>query len=104
MGQVTGNSPSTYRAYLRGAVDRIPQLQGLSDDQRLALKTVSAVLPFKVNNYVVEELINWDDIPNDPIYQLTFPQEGMLATDDFRRVRDLIHSEASPGQLAVAVE
>ena len=40
--------------------------------------TLAAVLPFRTNNYVVEELIDWSNVPEDPIFQLTFPQPGML--------------------------
>ncbi len=40
------------------------------------MKAVSAVLPFRVNNYVIQDLIDWNNIPDDPIYQLTFPQPG----------------------------
>jgi len=35
-------------------------------------RVVSAVLPFKVSSYVVDELIDWDKAPDDPIYRLTF--------------------------------
>ena len=67
-------------------LDNIPQLQGLSDDQRFAIKVVSSVLPFRVNNYVIEELIDWSNIPEDPIFQLTFMQKEMLSDDQFRRM------------------
>lgn len=53
---------------------------------------VSQVLPFKTNNYVVDEIINWDAIPDDPIFVLNFPQEGMLRPSDFARVAALIDS------------
>jgi KamA family protein len=56
----------------------------------MALKAVSSVLPFRVNDYVLRELIDWDDIPNDPIYQLTFPQAGMLDGGDFLRLEDMV--------------
>ena len=42
------------------------------------MQVVSAVLPFRVNEYVVKELIDWDRVPEDPIFQLTFPQAGRL--------------------------
>ncbi len=42
------------------------EIRHLSDEQRVALKAVSTVLPFRVNDYVLRELIDWDDIPNDP--------------------------------------
>ena len=36
----------------------------------------SSVFPMKANNYVVDELIDWSNVPNDPIFQLVFPQPG----------------------------
>jgi L-lysine 2,3-aminomutase len=79
-----------FRAYGRRHIDRIPELENLSDGQRIALKAASTVLPFRVNDYVVRELIDWDDIPHDPIYQLTFPQAGMLHHGDFLRLEDMV--------------
>ncbi|UCH65307.1 MAG: lysine 2,3-aminomutase [Ignavibacterium sp.] len=67
-------------------LDNIPQLQNLSADQRFAIKVVSSVLPFRVNNYIIEELIDWDNVPEDPIFQLTFMQKEMLSDDQFRRM------------------
>jgi KamA family protein len=78
------------RAFGRRHIDRLPQIRHLSSEQRIALKAVSTVLPFRVNEYVLRELIDWDDIPNDPIYQLTFPQAGMLDRADFLRLEDLV--------------
>ncbi|MCG6949461.1 MAG: lysine 2,3-aminomutase [Acidobacteria bacterium] len=79
-----------FRAYGRRHIDRLPEMRHLSTEQRIALKTASTVLPFRVNQYVLRELIDWDDIPNDPIYQLTFPQAGMLERADFLRLEDLV--------------
>ena len=89
-----------YRAYGRRDIDKIAELGHLSADQKLAMKAVSAVLPFRVNNYVVEELIDWDRVPDDPIYQLTFPQPGMLGagrprSDDRPRAREAPEDECS---------
>ncbi len=79
-----------YRAYGRRHLDKLAKMEKLSREQLIALKAVSAVLPFRVNDYVLGELIDWDDIPNDPIYQLTFPQAGMLGRADFLRLQDLV--------------
>jgi KamA family protein len=68
----------------------------------IALKAVSAVLPFRVNSYVLEELIDWEDIPSDPIYQLTFPQAGMLDRRDFVRMQDLVLKGAAADELKQA--
>jgi hypothetical protein len=86
--------PRTYRAYTRKDIDRIPQLRHLGPDEIVAMKAVSSVLPFRVNPYVVEELIDWRQVPEDPIYQMTFPQEDMLAPQDFRRMEDLVRGNA----------
>jgi KamA family protein len=66
------------------------------------MKAVSAVLPFRVNNYVVEDLIDWSDLPDDPIFQLTFPQPGMLSRQDFERMYALIDGGASEEAIQAA--
>ncbi len=66
-------SSSKFKVFTRSDIDRLPQLLALPEEVRLSMKAVAAVLPFRVNNYVVDELIDWDNIPDDPIYQLTFP-------------------------------
>lgn len=63
------------------------------------MKAVSAVLPFRVNTYVVDELIDWSNIPEDPIYQLTFPQPGMLDKRDFDRIYSLARNGASDEEI-----
>jgi len=96
-----------YRAYTRHDIDSIPQLKRLDPDDLVQMKAVSAVLPFRVNEYVVSELIDWNDIPNDPIYQLTFPQAGMLADHDREALVKLIRrgaSEAKVKETARAVQ
>ena len=30
----------------------------------------------RTNNYVVSQLIDWSAVPDDPMFQLTFPQPG----------------------------
>lgn len=49
-------------------------------------RVVGSVLPFKVNSYVADELIDWERVPDDPMFQLTMPQRGMLDPGDFARV------------------
>lgn len=94
--------PRTFRAYGRKDIDRIPQLGHLSVDERLGMKAVSAVLPFRVNNYVVEELIDWERVPEDPMYQLTFPQPNMLDSVDFQRMYSLVKKDAAEKEIQSA--
>ena len=79
-----------YRAYKWQDIDRIPQLRQLSDTERLSMMAVAQVFPFRANNHVVEKLIDWSNIPNDPIYQLTFPQPAMLESQDLARMLGLV--------------
>jgi KamA family protein len=91
-----------YRVYTRRDIDSLPQLQKLPKSFRDSMKAVAAVLPFRVNNYVIEDLIDWDNIPSDPIFQLTFPQPEMLEADQFERVLALVYDEAPAEQIKAA--
>jgi KamA family protein len=102
MARQIGSATRKYRAYLRADLERISELSRVSGDTLLDMKAVSAVLPFRTNAYVVEELIRWERVPDDPIFQLTFPQPGMLEPADFQRVRDLVHVGAAMGEIASA--
>ncbi len=85
-----------FKVFTRKDIDDIRELQSLSAEERLSMKAVSAVLPFRVNNYVIEELIDWNNIPADPIFQLTFPQPGMLERKDFARMLELVKKTPPP--------
>jgi L-lysine 2,3-aminomutase len=88
-----------YTPYTLANIDRLPQFARLSDARRLAMKSLAHVLPFRTNSYVVDELIDWNDIPADPIFQLTFPQPGMLPSTDLARVSALVKAGASAQQI-----
>ena len=50
------------------------------------MRAVASVLPFRTNTYVTEQLIDWGNAPDDPIYRLVFPQPDMLPADDVDRL------------------
>ena len=58
------------------------------------MEVVGNVFHFKANNYVVEQLIDWNNIPNDPMYVLTFPQKGMLKPDIMKNGETLKNNAA----------
>ncbi|NVJ05680.1 lysine 2,3-aminomutase [Myxococcus sp. AM001] len=91
-----------YRAYTTRHLDELTTRAGLSADERLAVQAVAHVLPFRTNSYVVDELIDWDAAPADPIYRLVFPQADMLPADDVARMADLLRSGASTLELNAA--
>src|SRR5690625_5470327 len=74
-----------YKAYSLRNFRKIPQMERLSEEDKFAIEVVGSVLPFKVNNYVIDELINWDDVPNDPMFILTFPTKDLLIEEHFNR-------------------
>ncbi len=90
-------TPERYRAITRRTVGRLPQWSALDPELREAVEVVSRVLPFRVNEYVVRELIDWDRVPDDPIFQLTFPQPGMLDPGAFREVHHLVRKGKENG-------
>jgi len=80
----------TYKAYSLNNFRQIPQIEKLSEEERFNIEVVGNVLPFKTNNYVVDELINWKNVPNDPMYILTFPQKEMLEPQHFKEMAELL--------------
>jgi KamA family protein len=75
-------------------LEKLPQLQKLSNLERLEMRAVAYVLPFRSNNYVVEELIDWDNIPDDPIFRLTFPHPEMLSKEHLNQMMQLLIQDA----------
>jgi len=73
---------------------RIPQIALLPEEEQFNIEVVGHVLPFKTNNYVINELIDWSDYRNDPMFILNFPQKGMLQPEDFAHMERLIKSGA----------
>src|SRR6266702_4551951 len=94
-----------FRAYSAKHLDTLVQRAGLPPEERLAVRAVATVLPFRTNSYVVEHLIDWDAAPDDPIYRLVFPQPDMLPEADVRRLADMIdRGEPAAGLRAAAHE
>ena len=89
-----------YQVYARHNLNKIPAYGRLSQSQIQAINIVSEVLPFKTNNYVVNELIDWDNYQDDPMYILNFPQESMLRPSQFRTLSRMIEKNASKTDLA----
>ncbi len=92
-----------FKVYTAKQLDQIPQLQQLSAEQRLEMKLVASVLPFRVNQNVIDELIDWHQVPADPIFQLTFPQRGMLKPEHYDRVAEAMRSELPAAELKALI-
>lgn len=88
-----------YRSYSLNNFACIPQINALTAEQQFDIKVIGTVFPFKVNNYVVNELINWGNVPDDPIFRLTFPQKGMLAEQDYAEIAGALNRNASKEEI-----
>ncbi|TVQ39072.1 MAG: lysine 2,3-aminomutase [Spirochaetaceae bacterium] len=87
------------RYYTLRNIESHDRWNSIPADIRAAIRVVGHVLPFRVNDYVLEQLIDWDAIPQDPIFQLVFPQPGMLSESDFRRVADALQRHGAADEL-----
>lgn len=87
------------KSYNLGNYQTIPQIDKLSPEQLEAIEVVGNVLPFKTNNYVVNELINWDNLDNDPMFKLTFPQKGMLSEVHYETMKSVLGKRKSKDEI-----
>lgn len=82
------------KTYTLGNFRELPQIQKLSEEIQFEMEVVGNVLPFKTNNYVVEQLIDWKNIPQDPMFVLTFPQKGMLVPEHYDKMSSVLKRKA----------
>lgn len=82
--------PAKFKPYTRQTIPLARQWQWMSPDLQEAVQVVSHVLPFRTNEYVMDQLIDWNNIPDDPIYRLTFPHRDMLPAHEYEQLRELV--------------
>ena len=90
-----------FQVYTDRQFDKIEPLQKLSAEQRFEMRVVASVLPFRVNQYVIDELIDWDNVPDDLIFQLTFPQRGMLDPADYDLMAQALRDELPRAEITL---
>jgi len=93
-----------YKLYNANNFKTIPQINRLTPEQIRDIEIVGKVLPFKTNNYIVDHLIDWSRVPDDPVFVLTFPQKGMLLPEHFRIIESLVDSRADKEEVKQAAE
>jgi len=84
----------SFRAVITADLGELTARAGLAAEQRLRIRAIAEVLGFSTTGYVVEELIDWADAPDDPIYRLVFPDEDLLPAPDVTRIADLLRRQA----------
>jgi KamA family protein len=75
-----------FKVYTQRDLRDIPQIAQLPESLQFEMEVVASVLPFRVNDYVISELIDWQRVPDDAIFQLVFPQRGMLSEVHYNRM------------------
>lgn len=93
-----------FRAFGPRQIDDIADRYGLSPALRDGIALLAHVLPFRVNEYVLDELVDWSRPEDDPIFRLVFPQRGMLAAESERALEELVRSGASSRETAALVK
>ena len=92
-------SISEFKVYTQKNIDQIPQFRRLPKELQFEIKVVANILPFRVNKYVIDELIYWEEACNDPIFILVFPQREMISRSFFRQMGDLIRGGANQAEI-----
>ncbi len=89
--EVKTETTPKYRSFMLKNFAKIPQVQKkFSEEDLFNMMVVGTVLPFKTNNYVVDHLIDWSKVPDDPIFKLTFPQKDMLKPEHFDQMAEVM--------------
>ena len=91
-----------FRAYTAKHLDQLTARAGLAEPERLAVRAVATVLPFRTNDYVLEHLIDWSAAPADPVYRLVFPQADMLPPEDLEPIVALLARGAPEREVQAA--
>ena len=93
-----------YKPITRKNYYKIEQIKHLDPATVSEIDVVARILPFKTNNYVVDELIDWDNWESDPLYKITFPQKKLLAQKNFDLIFTLLNSGTDDSIIKKAVE
>ena len=81
----------------------IPQMDGVAESLKKDIEIVGRVLPFKTNSYVINELIDWNNVGTDPIFTLNFPRKEMLSAEHYDRIAQLVREGADDKTINEAV-
>lgn len=85
-------------------LDILRRYRDIPDRALHDMRVVGQVLPFRVNNYVLDELIDWAEPDEDPFYRLTMLDRHMLDPADFDALeRALRVGGSAPVEVTAAI-
>ena len=76
-----------FRAYNARSFKKTEYYQRLPIQEQEIFDVLTSVFQFKANNYVLDHLIDWNNIPEDPMYKLVFPRKEMIGASDYEQLR-----------------
>ena len=82
-----------YKPYNARTIRDTPYWHKLTPALQEAMTVVARVMPFRTNEYVLGTLIDWNNIPDDPIFRMTFPHKDMLLAEDYASLKQLIEQD-----------
>ncbi|WP_229482882.1 KamA family radical SAM protein [Massilia horti] len=92
-----------FKPFTRQTITQARQWQWLAPELQEAVQVISHVLPFRTNQYVLDQLIDWSNVPDDPIYRLVFPHRDMLPAREYEQLRDLVLHKKDEAAIAKLV-
>ena len=93
-----------YKAYNLHNYRSIPQMDRVDEAVKRDIDIVGRVLPFKTNSYVLDQLIDWEQVETDPIFTLNFPRRDMISKKHYDTVARLLDSHADKAILDEAIK
>lgn len=76
----------------------------LSEEEKRQIEVVGHVLPFKASNYIIDELIDWQNFQTDPFFILNFPQKEMLTAEQFDMIYTYLYRKPDIEKLKDEIE
>ena len=89
-----------YKSFTLTNFRKIPQVKDhLSEQEIFDIEVVSHVFPFKVNNFIIEKLIDWDNYKKDSIFNMVFPNHNMLYNDEYEKMASLLKNNVPKDEI-----
>lgn len=92
-----------YKAFTTKNLHQIKKLQEFPEEFFKEIELLSAIYPVKTNNYVIDELIDWKNVPDDPIFRMNFPNKEMLIPEHYERITEALRHGKGSEEFKTAV-
>ncbi len=84
-----------FKVYTHRQINQISPFRQLPDALQFETRVVANILPFRVNQNVIDELIDLHNPLDDPMFILTFPQRDMVPPSAFEQMATLLNQQGN---------